>query len=180
MATSKSISKAELNRQDKFCLYYVVNRGNAAQAYRDAYPKCNPNSARQLGYLLLQNLDIQKRIRELKDEHHEHLMATHKEILQEVSELATFDPIEMLDPESGRLLTLGEMPPAARKSVNEIEMIIGDDDGVPFRMAKVKYGKDKKGYLDMLMKHYNQYEAHRIAGSVQPMTVMLVPEDANV
>jgi hypothetical protein len=90
-----------------------------------------------------------------------------------------FDPVNMFD-ENGQLLMLHEMDPITRKMVNEVEMLITDEGGTPFRMAKIKYGKDKRAYIDMMMKHYNQYEAHQVAGSVQPTTVYLHEADANL
>lgn len=176
---AKPLAKAELARQELFCNEYVFNGNNATQAYLTAYPKSSYNAAKVSATRLLTKANLRSRIAEIQGEHHDSLIADHKKVLREVSDLALFDPREMFD-DDGRLLNLHEMNPVTRKSVNEVEIILGDDDGIPFRMAKVKYGKDKKGYLDMMMKHYNQYEAHRVAGSVQPMTVWLHPADKDL
>lgn len=180
---SKALTKAEASRREKFCLEYIRNGEYGNRAYQAVYgtekKPIADATARTNAWRLLTNADIKDRIRELRLELHESIMVDHRELLQEAAGLAMFDPRNMFD-DDGRLLTLDQMDPVTRKSVNEVEIILGDDDGTPFRMAKVKYGKDKRAYIDMLMKHYNQYEAHRVAGAVQPMTVLIHPDDPNL
>jgi phage terminase small subunit len=178
-AATLRASKAEAARRERFCIEYVFNTNNGTQAYLKINPKVTPETAATAAWRLLRTAEIQKRIDELQTENHDELIADHKRILREVSDMALFDPVNMFDAD-GRLLTLDQMDPTTRKSVNEIEMIISDEDGTPFRMAKVKYGKDKRGYTDMMMKHYNQYEAHRVAGSVQPITLYLHEADQDL
>ncbi|TFH50591.1 MAG: hypothetical protein E4H01_01980 [Lysobacterales bacterium] len=179
-ADTVKADKAAAVRREKFCIEYVFNGNNGTQAYLKVWPHVMNSTAATEAWKLLRKPEIIKRVNELQEENHEFLIASHKQILREVSDMALFDPVNMFCAETGRLLTLDEMDPATRKSVNEIEMVIGDDNGRPFQMAKVKYGKDKRGYTDMMMKYYNQYEAHQVAGAIQPITLLLHPEDVNV
>ena len=82
--------------------------------------------------------------------------------------------------ENGALLPLQEMPFAARNSVNEIEMVIDDEDGRAYRVLKVKHGKDKRGYLDMMAKIYNQYGEHQKAGGGVINILMYTEMDAKL
>jgi hypothetical protein len=178
-ATIQRAERAAAKKRETFVTEYLFNGNNGTQAYLKIYPKVKVTSAATEAWRMLRNPDVIKLLREMGDKHHDDLVAGHKEILREVSSLALFDPANMFD-EDGRLLMLHEMDPVTRKMVNEIEMVISDDDGTGIQMAKIKYGKDKKGYIDMMMKHYNQYEAHQVAGSVQPTTVWLHEADANL
>lgn len=45
-------------RERKFVKAYIKNNGNATQAYIDAFPNVKKESARQLGYRMLTNVDI--------------------------------------------------------------------------------------------------------------------------
>lgn len=165
-------------RQEKFCIEYVFNGNNGTQAWLTTQPKCKTTSAATEAWRLLRNAEIQQRISELREEHHQLLMTGRKEIIQEAAGLAMFDPANMFG-EDGRLLPLHEMDAVTRKMVNKIEMIIDDGD-LPVRLAKIEYGKDKKGYIDMMMKHYNQYEAHQESGKTEITVQHLYIEDAHL
>lgn len=154
-AATARASKRALVQTDRFCLEYVVTE-NATQSYMTAYPAVkNANTAANLSWRLLRVAKIKQRIRELRVEHHDMLVATHQEILQEVSGLAMFDPADMFD-ENGKLLELHEMDPVTRKMVNEIELMTDGNDN-SLGITKIKYGKDKKGYIDMMMRHHTLY-----------------------
>ena len=165
-------------RQEKFCLEYVFNGNNGTQAYLVTQPKVKTTSAATESWRLLRNVEIQQRISELRVEHHQLLLTGHKELLQEAAGLAMFDPANMFG-EDGQLLALHEMDAVTRKMVNKIEMVIDGDD-VPVRLAKIEYGKDKKGYIDMMFKHYNQYEAHQESGKTEITVQHLYIEDAHL
>lgn len=176
-AATARANKLELNRKDRFCLEYVMSQ-NGTQSYLTAFPKIkNEATAATAAWRLLRNVEIQRTIKELRVTHHDLLVATHQEILQEVSGLALFDPENMFD-EDGRLLQLHEMDPVTRKMVNEIEISL-DDDNCGLRMAKIKYGKDKRGYIDMMMRHHAQY--HDKGDNINNGVIIVqhaIPEDA--
>lgn len=173
--------RAEGIKREKFCQLYVLTQ-NATQSYLEAFsttrkPITEPSAATG-GWRLLRNVEISQRVKELRIEHHDALMVSFEETLQEIGNLSMFDPVNMFD-EDGRLLQLHEMDPVTRKMVNEIEISIDDDDN-PLRMAKIKYGKDKRGYLDMVMKYRNAYNDHQKAGTGVIIVQQYCAQDANL
>jgi predicted Rdx family selenoprotein len=54
---------------EMFAQELVVNKGNLTSAYTKAYPKASYQSCRQGGWLLSKNVNIQKRLRELLEQH---------------------------------------------------------------------------------------------------------------
>ena len=177
---SRALSKAELTRRDVFAMEYVLNGGNGTEAYMAVYPKAKRTSAAANAHKLLRIAEVQDKVRRLRTANHDLAMVTYEETLQEIGKLAMFDPAEMFD-EDGRLLPLTEMPEAARKMVHEVEFTLQDyDEDYVRRMVKVKYGKDKAKYLDMLMKHYGGYEAHQRQGATQIAVIQYTESDARL
>jgi hypothetical protein len=166
---------------ETFCQQYVFTQ-NGTQSYLTAYdPKgtrIKAPSAATESYKLLRKPETLQRIKELRIHGHEHLMISFEETLQEVAGLAQFDPANMFD-ETGKLLQLHEMDPVTRKMVNEIELLQGNDDE-SLGITKIKYGKDKKGYLDMIMKFYNAYSEHQAAGTGVIVVQQYCAQDANL
>jgi len=178
------VTKAETNRREVFAQQYALTQ-NATTSYLEAYatPKrpIQDNSAATNGWKLLRNTEVSARVKELRILGHEHLMVSFEETLQEIGGLAMFDPKDMFD-EAGNILPIHEMPIVARKMVHEFEQFRTDSTDQDGKVTssrydtKIKYGKDKGKYLDMIMKFYNAYEEHQKAGSgiinVQMYTAM--------
>jgi len=154
---SKSLVKRELTKRDKFCHEYVLNGQNGTQAYLAAGYKCTIRAAWVSAHRMLRDAKVITRIKELQEQYYALLTSKREDFIREIDNLAMFDPINMFGP-TGQLLKLHEMDAVTRKSINEIEMIITEGGGIT---AKVKYGKDKRGYLDMMMKFFNLYEEHQ-------------------
>ena len=54
-------------------------------------------------------------------------------------------------------------------------MLQNEDGGL---VAKVKFGKDKQAYLDMMAKHFNLYEEHQKSESAGTFVVRyMYPQD---
>lgn len=172
---NKRLSKTESSRRAKFALEYAMNGSNGTQAYLNAGYNCTLESASVSAHRLLRNAKVVEEIRKYKQVLHERIMMSKEEVLQETAELATFDPINMLD-ENGNLLPLQEMDAATRKGINEME-IEQTADGV--KIGKIKSGRDKRAAIDMLNKHYNSYEDHQKDGANKELKIYLMyPEDA--
>ena len=182
LAKTKRAHAAAERKHEIFCMQYVLTQ-NATTSYLAAYStKSRPmkdTSAATEGWRLLRNPDIQARIKELRIHGHDSLMVSFEETLQEIAALAMFDPRDMFD-EDGNLMKLADMPPVARKMVHEIEFTTDDDGQEWLRTAKVKYGKDKGKYLDMVMKFYNAYSEHQKAGSGTITVQMYCAMDADL
>jgi phage terminase small subunit len=187
-AQLQRVERAEGLKREKFCQQYVLTQ-NATESYLVAYStKARPiqdNSAASNGWRLLRNAEIHSRVKELRVEGHDHLMVSFEETLQEIGGLAMFDPKDMFD-EAGNVLPIHEMPIVARKMVHEFEQFRTDStneegDVTSSRYdTKIKYGKDKGKYLDMIMKFYNAYDEHQKAGSGIIVVQQYCAQDANL
>lgn len=176
MLVSKQISKTELTRRDKFCHEYVLNGQIATQAYISAgYKVKNENVAGVAAFRLLRDVRIRERISELQIAYTEKLTMKREHVLEEMSDLASFDTADLFD-ENGQLLHILEMRSSARKSVQEIELRI-DENGTT--IGKVKVGRDKSNNLDRIAKHYNIYEDHQ-AGQGNFTVIHVHPSDKNL
>jgi len=189
MATKiKPIAKAELTRREVFAQQYVLTQ-NATQSYLVAYSTekrpIKDTSAATEGWKLLRNPEILSRCKELRILGHDHLMVSFEETLQEVGSLAMFDPKDMFD-DDGNVLPIHEMPIVARKMIHEFEQFRTDSTNEEGDITssrydtKIKYGKDKGKYLDMIMKFYNAYELHQKAGSGVIVVQQYCAQDANL
>lgn len=169
-----AIANKPQSYRENFCHEYVLNGNNATQAYMNAGYKCKISSAWVSAHNLLRTTKVIERIKELQVYYHSVLTSNREKIIQEIDGLSMFDPINMFDA-NGKLLPLHKMDAVTRKSVNEIEIMLGDDNQL---VAKVKYGKDKKGYLDMMAKFYNLYEEHqKAAGNAELIVHYMYPQD---
>ena len=180
--------RAEGLKHEKFSQHYVLTQ-NATEAYQVTYgTKARPiaaPSAATLGWRLLRKVEVQARVKELRIHGHDHLMVSFEEALQEVGGLAMFDPKDMFD-DDGNVLPIHEMPIVARKMIHEFEQLRVDStneegDVTSSRYdTKIKYGKDKGKYLDMIMKFYNAYDEHQKAGSGIINVQMYCAQDAHL
>jgi phage terminase small subunit len=187
-AQLQRVERANGLKREKFCQHYVLTQ-NATESYQVSHgTKARPiqdNTAATAGWRLLRNSEIHSRLKELRIQGHDHLMVSFEETLQEIGGLAMFDPKDMFD-DAGRVLPIHEMPIVARKMIHEFEQLRTDgtnEDGVITSSrydTKIKYGKDKGKYLDMIMKFYNAYELHQKAGGGIINVQMYCAQDANL
>ncbi len=182
------VTRAESNRREIFAQQYVLT-SNATQSYLEAYSTLKrpiqENSAATEGWRLLRNAETLARIKELRILGHDTLMTSFEETLQEVAGLAMFDPKDMFD-EAGNVLPIHDMPIVARKMIHEFEQLRTDSTDHEGNVTssrfdtKIKYGKDKGKYLEMLMKFFNAYQDHQQAGSAHITVQQLYLEDASL
>jgi hypothetical protein len=170
----KRLAKAEIDRRDIFCIEYASNGGNGTQAYLSAGYKQTPN-ARQSASRLLTIPHIQNRIRLIREEMHDDLVMTKKEVIRETSLLASFDPRRLLD-EDGNMKHLRDMDDATAKSVQELELLVDEDGNTT---GKVKFGKEKRAAIDMMNRHYNNYE-DRYVGQANFTVIHIHPADKSL
>lgn len=180
--------RADGLKREKFCQHYVLTQ-NATQSYITAYSTTRrpiqENSAATLGWNLLRNVEIQRRMSELRVQGHEHLMVSFEETLQEIGGLAMFDPKDMFD-DNGRVLPIHEMPIVARKMIHEFKQYETESTNEEGEVTstryetEIKYGKDKGKYLDMVMKFYNAYAEHQKAGTGIIVVQQYCAQDANL
>jgi phage terminase small subunit len=139
-------------REEAFCQHFIVY-GIASKAAAAAGYAPTTNTTTQI----LSKPRVQARIRELQEEQREASLLTSKQLLEELANMITLDPHELLD-ENGRVRPLQDMPKAVRKSIRELsldEIYERDEDGV---RRLVGYNRKLKVYdkarsLELYMKH---------------------------
>ena len=148
-------------------------------AYLDAYPKSAKWKRKGVddnAYKLMQTTEIIQRHDELKAMVVERMLDTvevnMKNVLQELSLLAFSDPAKLFD-ENGHLIPICELPEEVSRTISEIntsvKMVGRGEDAEPYEITKIKQ-HDKKGSLDMLVKHLGGYEKDNVLevnGAVQ-------------
>ncbi len=155
------------NRQhEHFCYFFVSNGFKGAAAARAA--RYGTANARQQAAVLITKPDIICRIDELNNDLLDGIAMSAAEAAAELGKMARFDIRDLYDSD-GNFIPVHELPSEAAVSVQEFEV----DDGM---LTKIKAGRDKRGALDMIMKHYNWFEEHQSAGKAE-MNIVISEKD---
>ena len=153
------MSKPRLTaEQQRFCENRIRHpEWNAGFCYLQSYPKCQSEKAAAVeASRNLKKPKLQKYIQELRDNVDEPLGIIRRRILKEEACLAFFDPIDMVDPESSKILEVAAMPEHARRALRGItvtEDVLQGFEGVASQggqtveviRRKVKYRFHDKG-----------------------------------
>lgn len=137
-------------------------------AYLDAYPsarKWKRSTVDSRASELMNNGKIIVRYDELKDKVVERMLDTVevnlKNVLQELSLLAFSDPAALFD-KNGQLIPISQLPEEVSRTISEVntsvKMVGRGEDAEPYEITKIKQ-HDKKGSLDMMLKHLGGYAA---------------------
>lgn len=160
------MSKPLTDRQEMFCLEYIVDLNATKAAIRAGYSE---RSARQEASRLMTNDDISSRIQELMDERAKKVEVTSAHVLSELLKLAMVDIAGAYD-ENGNLKQIHDIPEEVRKAIAGVETYyerVGtDEDGNPdlCTVKKVKFW-DKPKSLELLGKHLKLFtEKHEVTG----------------
>ncbi|MGD9825772.1 terminase small subunit [Desulfobacter sp.] len=106
----------------KFCEEWLIH-GNGTLAYKTAYPHVkNDNIAGVSSYHLLRNPKIQAYLDARKAEMAAKLEITPEKVLQSYARRAFFDPRQLLDPETGKLIPLHRLPRDVAACVTKIKV----------------------------------------------------------
>jgi len=150
-------------KQEAFALAYC-ELGNATEAYRRVYTpvKSTPKTINESASKLLAHPKVAARIKAQRDAAATNVGLTVERTLRELAILAYSDGRRLMG-EDGRLLPVNEWPDDVAPAVKSIET---GPTGV-----KVTFW-DKKGALDMAMKHLGQYEKDNLK-RVDPIADMM-------
>lgn len=143
-------NKKLTDKQEMFCREYLIDLNATQAAIRAGYSE---RTARSIGQRMLTNVDIEKRLSELKGDRNERVSVNADYVLDRLIQIDQLDVADILD-ENGDLLPVREWSKAWRTSVNAIEVIQmskGDMDIETF-LKKVKL-PDKLKNLELLGKH---------------------------
>lgn len=139
-------------KQERFCQLYTTH-WNATRAAKEA--GYSEKSAMELGYQLLQNPSVKKRIEELGEHALKEIGVTRERILTELARIAFLDPADAYD-EIGQLKPIREMPEDVRRAVSKVKIFEvfshanGEKELTGFT-KEVEFAP-KKGALDSLSK----------------------------
>ncbi len=142
-------------KQTLFVQEYLVDANATQAAIRAGY---SAKTASSLGERLLRNVDISEAIDKAMLERAARTGVTADRVVQELANLAFFDPADIYDAD-GALKPISDIPPSARSAIAGLEIAeIRDSDGLPVgRAVKLKL-VDRLGALDELMRHLGQYQ----------------------
>jgi len=135
--------------QEKFCVAYL-SAANASEAYRKIYSTANmkPASVNRNAFVLLQNIKITSRIKELRDAAADLALIEPATLLREAMRLATSDIGGIM--RNGKVLLPHELDAKTRAAVSSFKI---DEYG------RVEYKFwDKNAALEKLFKHKGLYE----------------------
>ena len=121
-AVSETLSK----RHEEFCWAFVQFAGHGAKAYQDVYRGCKPSTARVNASKLLTNTAITQRIEEILEEKRKRRGALVECVIDYHQAVMNLDRFELLDPETGRVKKLDDLPPEAREVI-EVEQVSAKD-----------------------------------------------------
>lgn len=141
-----------------FVLEYMVDFNQTAAAVRAGYGE---KTAAVTAARLMRKPKVQAAIADKMGRRAQRLELTADRVLQEIGNIAHFDPIDAYDQE-GKLLPVHQMPAHIRKALDGYEEI----EGKPGRVKKVKWN-DRLRASEMLAKHFGIYGEQAFSASVE-------------
>ena len=148
MAKTPKMKKSLNDKQLQFVHSYIVDF-NAAAAYRKAYPDSSVESSQSSGPRLLSDARVQKTLQRLLTRRADALSLTQESVLEAVSRLAFADTRQLIDPDTGRLRPLQDLPEDVASSLSSFSLTEVDGE---VRLSNVKTS-DKVRSLELLAKH---------------------------
>ena len=165
-------------KQSLFVQEYLVDANATQAAVRAGYSK---RTARSIGEENLTKPDIAAAIEDAMLERAARTGVTADRVIQELANLAFFDPADIYDA-NGALKSINDIPPAARSAIAGLEIAeIRDSDGVPVGRAVKLRLTDRLGALDKLMRHLGQYQDRMtLKGDAEnPLTLLVKAVQGN-
>lgn len=145
-------------KQIRFCEEYLIDLNGSQAAIRAGYSK---KTSRAIASELLDNPDVQAKVKELMDKRSEKTEITAAEVLKEIYHSAFVDIGEAYD-ERGNLLPVHAIPPHLRRSINSIKVF---EEFEGFGQERVKTGdvrelkfNPKLKALELLGKHLGLFK----------------------
>jgi len=152
MEDQEPIQEALNDAQEAFCREYLIDFNGTQAAIRAGYSEA---TAAQQASRLLRNVKVAARLVELREAQFKRLEIQSDDILKALHELATSDIGDLFTP-MGSLKDLGDMTPAARRTIQSIEVHEifdrNDKDHVIGLVKKIKFW-DKPKSLELLGKN---------------------------
>lgn len=126
--------KKELKLSHKlFVAEYIANGGNATKAYMDTYPDTSYSTCMSNGEMLLRNTDIKEEIDKRLYSHTRKVELSSEDARRVLKEIIDFDPIELVNSDTGVPRELRDIPKPIRRALAGIDVVtsvIGDDETI--------------------------------------------------
>lgn len=113
-------------KHDKFCWEYIATCGNGTKAYMRVYPGTSEAAARAHAARLVAKGNIKARIEEMLQENRNRHVLIQDKVIEYHRSVMMLDRYELLDPETGRVKKLDDLPPEAREVI-EVEQVSAKD-----------------------------------------------------
>lgn len=146
------MSKKLTDKQERFCIEYVIDFNATQAAIRAGYSE---NTAGQIGEQNLKKLEIQQRIQELKSKAVEKIEITHEKLLQELRNWAYSDITETMELSASQVK---ELPVEIRRLVTKFKRTtkkIGDS--VTEDVIELHFVSKEKA-IELIAKHIGFFE----------------------
>jgi phage terminase small subunit len=145
------MSKKLTDKQERFCVEYMIDFNATQSAIRAGYSE---NTANEQGSQNLAKLSIQERIQELKAKASEKLDITHTDLLRELKNWAYSDITETI---SLTPLEVKELPIEIRRLVTKYKHTKVNVEGVETETIELHFVSKEKA-IEMIAKHIGFYE----------------------
>lgn len=150
---TKKTKKAKIttkltNKQLAFCREYLVDRNATQAAIRAGYAT---KGAEVTGSQLLRNPKVQSKLTELEKPITEKLEITAEKVLQELANIAFFDPAELYD-EKGNLRDIHNIPAPTRRVIASLDVTEEFTNGIKTGTVKKVRLNSKIKALELLGK----------------------------
>lgn len=163
-------------QKEKFCLRYVETLNARMSAEDSGY---SPATAKQQGWQLLQEEEIQERIQELRTEYNDKFGISKSRVLNEYRKIAFSDIRELYigDNELADVRQWGDEIASAVSGVDSEEIFTKEGEKIG-TTKKVKL-HSKLSALDALSKHLGLFEKDNSQKN-QPIVINTVPESSGI
>lgn len=149
------------DNHEAFCQSYVICWNATTAAKEAGYAK---DTAYSQGHRLLQRMDIQIRIEQLKHEANEQFAVTRERVITELGRLA-FSDIRKVFGDGRSLKDVTDLDDHTAAAVESIKVVANKERGeVVDHTHEIKLA-NKGAALDKLAKHFNIYEDHQKSGA---------------
>jgi len=170
--------------QRAFCEYRFRHpEWTAAQSYLRAYPRCKSEKAAAVeASKNLKKPKIQNYFDELSRQAVGHAGLSVGRILREEARLAFFDPRDLMDPATGEILPLHDLPEHMARAIVSLRVVKTHSLREPDLIRTEYYYKfaDKGKALERLSKHLGMYEKDNLQKPAPEKTIdrwVAVPTD---
>lgn len=148
-------------KHERFCREYVIDFNATRAATAVGYA---PTSSAVTGSRLMDRMDVQLRVEQLKIPITDELIATRENVIRELARLGLSD-IRKVFASGRKLVDVTELDDDTAAAVESVEVIANTEDGqVVDYTHKIKMAK-KMPALKALGEHFNIFEDHQKSGT---------------